>query len=150
MRKPSATEAGNEAAVTGKTSSGGRSNRQKNGILIIMLVSLAMINITPREPVETVDCTPEIMASKPDIVMLGAWWCSYCYQAKKYFQNNDIHYCEYDMENTETGRRLYQDNGGGAIPVLLIGEHRIKGYSEQRIEQALSLLKNHTSTLKKQ
>jgi len=75
--------------------------------------------------------------------MLGAWWCTYCYQAKKYFQHNNIHYCEYDMENTETGRQLYEEHGGGAVPILLIGEYRLSGFSEQQIETALSLLKSN-------
>ena len=72
--------------------------------------------------------------------MLGAWWCTYCYQAKRYFQRNDIHYCEYDMESTTTGKRLYQKHGGGAIPILLIGEYRLNGFSEKQIETALGLL----------
>lgn len=106
---------------------------------------MMVIFISRKEPVNTIDCTPEIMATRPDVVMLGAWWCSYCYQAKRYFQENQIHYCEYDMETTETGKRLYQENGGGAIPILLIGEHRIKGYSEAQIERSLSLLRHDRS-----
>ena len=64
--------------------------------------------------------------------MLGAWWCTYCYQAKKYFQRNDIQYCEYDMENTATGKRLYQEHGSGAVPILLIGQYQLNGFSEHR------------------
>ena len=95
-----------------------------------------------REAVETIDCTPDIIASNPDVIMLGAWWCTYCYQTKRYFQHNNIHYCEYDMENTEIGKQLYEEHGGGAVPILLIGEYKLSGFSEQQIEKALSLLKS--------
>lgn len=99
-----------------------------------------MILISRHETVVTIDCTPEIIASKPDVIMLGAWWCTYCYQAKKYFQRNNIHYCEYDMENTETGKRIYEEHGGGAVPIFLIGKYQLSGFSEQQIDAALASL----------
>ncbi len=115
------------------------------GLPIIILFFIAIIFFSRQEPLETVDCTPEIIASKPDVVMLGAWWCTYCYQAKKYFQKNKISYCEYDMESTERGKQLYQQHGGGAVPILLIGQHRLKGYSQQQVEAALDILHSSTS-----
>jgi len=122
-----------------------KKKRKANGFLILALAFIAILLLSKHEPVTTVDCTPEIIASKPDVVMLGAWWCTYCYQAKKYFQHNDINYCEYDMENTTIGKQLYEDNGGGAVPILLIGKYRLQGFSEQQIEQALALLNESSS-----
>ncbi len=123
----------------------GKNPKRRFGLPIIILVFIAIIFFTRQEPLKTIDCTPEIIASKPDVVMLGAWWCTYCYQAKKYFQKNKISYCEYDMENTERGKQLYQQHGGGAVPILLIGQHRLKGYSQQQVEAALDILHNSTS-----
>lgn len=117
-----------------------RKNTKRNSLIVIVLIVVGFILLTRQEAVNTIDCTPEIMAEKPDVVMLGAWWCTYCYQAKKYFQKNNIHYCEYDMENTAEGKRLYEKHGGGAVPIFLIGKHKLSGYSEQQIEQALALL----------
>ncbi len=48
------------------------------------------------------------------------------------------------MENTLEGKRLYEEAGGGAVPVLLIGEYQISGFSEQQIEAALARLKDNT------
>jgi glutaredoxin len=118
--------------------------RRFSGLLIVLFILGAIVLLSRHEPVTTIDCTPEIMTQKPDVVMLGAWWCTYCYQAKKYFQRNDIDYCEYDMENTIIGKRLYEENGGGAVPVLLIGKHRLQGFNQQQIEEAIALL-NKTS-----
>ncbi|HEB56132.1 MAG TPA: hypothetical protein ENI98_07480 [Gammaproteobacteria bacterium] len=114
---------------------------KRRGWLFIILILGGIIFFSRQQPVTTVNCTPEVLATRPDVIMLGAWWCSYCYKAKRYFQNNNIHYCEYDMENTEEGRRLYEKHGGGAIPILLIGKYRLSGFSEQQIEQALAQLK---------
>jgi glutaredoxin len=113
---------------------------KRKGIYLLVFFLLALIFLSRHEPVNTIDCTPEIISGKPDVIMLGAWWCSYCYQAKKYFQRNDIHYCEYDMENTDIGKRLYEEQGGGAVPILLIGEYQLNGFSEQQVETALKLL----------
>lgn len=112
---------------------------KRSGLYFIIFLFLGLIFLSRHESVVTIDCTPEIIASKPDVIMLGAWWCTYCYQAKKYFQHNNVSYCEYDMENTATGKQLYQEHGGG-LPVLLIGKYQLNGFSEQQIETALSLL----------
>lgn len=110
---------------------------KRRGFYIILIMIAALIFLSRQEPMETVDCTPEVLATKPDVIMLGAWWCSYCYKAKQYFQQNDIHYCEYDMENTEEGKRLYERHGGGAVPLILIGQYRLSGFNEYQIETAL-------------
>ena len=114
--------------------------RRINGLYVFLFLCIGLLVFNYRGPLETIDCTPEVIDDKPDVVMLGAWWCTYCYQAKRYFQHNNISYCEYDMEKDPTGIRLYEENGGGAIPVMMIGQYVLKGYSEQQIDTALSLL----------
>jgi glutaredoxin len=114
-----------------------QARRRINGVYVFLLIALGLIIFNYRGPVTSVDCTPEVIASKPDVIMLGAWWCTYCYQAKRYFQNNNISYCEYDMENDPVGIRLYQDHGGGVVPVFIIGDKLIRGYDPQLINTAI-------------
>lgn len=121
-----------------------RPKRKPGGLFIIAFFIVGLIFLSRHEAVNTIDCSADIIAKKPDVIMLGAWWCTYCYQAKKYFQRNKISYCEFDMENTVEGRRLYEKNGGGAVPILFIGEYQLSGFSEQRIEAALARLKSNT------
>ncbi len=111
--------------------------RKKNIILIIGILLIAFIAINWHKTVNTVECTPEIIQHRPDVIMLGAWWCTYCYQAKKYFQENHISYCEYDMENTKRGKQLYKEMGEGAIPLLLIGKYRLQGFNPEQIKAAI-------------
>ena len=44
------------------------------------------------------------------------------------------------MENTTIGKQLYQQHGAGAVPILLIGQYQLNGFSEPQVETALSLL----------
>lgn len=120
--------------------------KKKSGIVFVIIVILGFAFISKQEPVNTIDCTPAIIKQKPDVIMLGAWWCSYCYQAKKYFQKNNVHYCEYDMENTKIGKRLYKENGGGAVPLILIGDYRLRGFDSEQVEQAIALLPHNASS----
>jgi glutaredoxin len=117
-----------------------RPKRKRGGLFVIAALIIGMIILSRHESVETIDCNADIISSNPDVIMLGAWWCTYCYQTKRYFQENNIHYCEYDMENTLEGKRLYEKHGGGAVPILLIGKYRLSGFNEQQIETALDLL----------
>jgi glutaredoxin len=131
--KPVNTEPGNKPA------------RRLNGVYLLLIILAVLLLFNYRGPVDTIDCTPQVIATEPDVIMLGAWWCTYCYQAKRYFQKNQIDYCEYDMENHPTGIELYEKTGGGAIPVMMIGEHVLKGFSEQQIEAALTLLRQNNT-----
>ena len=111
---------------------------KRGALFVIALFVVGIILLSRQEAVNTINCDASIIDSKPDVIMLGAWWCSYCYKAKKYFQKNNIHYCEYDMESTLEGKRLYEKHGAGAIPILLIGKYQLNGFSERQIEAALA------------
>jgi glutaredoxin len=73
----------------------------------------------------------------PDVVMLGASWCPSCTTAIQFFAANDINYCEYDMETSAIGARLYKEVNGRGVPILFIGRHRIHGFSEATVTRAL-------------
>lgn len=111
-----------------------------NGIVLFGLLFLAIFVMTYRPSVETIYCDKNTLKPKPDVIMLGAWWCPYCLQARKYLQRNNINYCEYDMERSEEGKNLYKKVNGQAIPILLIGDYQLSGFDEGSIEKALDIL----------
>ncbi len=129
-----------KAEDTDRTKNSENPKRKRGGIVVIVMIFIALVFLSRQQSVTTIDCNADIIASKPDVIMLGAWWCSYCYQAKKYFQKENIHYCEYDMENTFEGRRLYEEHGGGAVPIMLIGDHQLRGFNEKQIEAAIAAI----------
>ena len=80
---------------------------------------------------------PANMEGTPDVVMLGASWCPSCITAIQFFAANDINYCEYDMETSAIGARLYKEVNGRGVPILFIGRHRIHGFSEATVTRSL-------------
>ena len=59
-----------------------RPKRKRGGLLLIAFFIVGLIFLSRHEAVNTIDCSADIIAKKPDVIMLGAWWCTYCYQAK--------------------------------------------------------------------
>lgn len=115
-------------------------NRRFSGMLLIAVLIAVMALISYRPAVTAIYCDIDILDTRPDVIMLGTSWCPYCYQARRYFTNNAIHYCEYNIEQSEQGQRLYNRLGGGAIPILIIGKHRLSGFDQRAIDKALTLL----------
>lgn len=113
-------------------------NKSFNGLVIVIFLALAMMFFIYRPEIPKIYCTPEIMKSKPSVVMLSTWWCHYCYKARKYFTKNNITYCEYDIENSAEGARLYKMVGVDATPILLIGNNYLIGFDENQVDTALS------------
>ncbi len=65
------------------------------------------------------------------VVMYSAEWCGYCKKARKYFKANDIPFKEYDVEKSRKGQRDYKKLKAKGVPVILIGEKRLNGFSEK-------------------
>lgn len=114
--------------------------RRISGLVLFALFFLAIFALMYRPSVETIYCNETTLNPRPDVIMLGAWWCPYCLQARNYFKNNEISYCEYDMERSDEGEKLYREVNGQAIPILLIGKYQINGFNERSIEIALEKL----------
>ena len=76
-------------------------------------------------------------AGKPTVTMYATDWCPYCKQAREYFARNGIAYVELDIEKSETAKAEHKSIGGRGIPVILVGNERMNGFSEQRMAQML-------------
>ncbi|MES9898761.1 MAG: glutaredoxin family protein [Sedimenticola sp.] len=68
------------------------------------------------------------------VVMYSTSWCVYCKKAKKYFKKNNIRFTEYDIENNSKAKRQYKKMGATGVPVILVGNKRMNGFSEQGFE----------------
>jgi glutaredoxin len=72
------------------------------------------------------------------VIMYSTQWCGYCKKAKKYFRKNRIAYTEYDIEKSESAKRRYKKLEATGIPVILVGNKRMNGFS---VEQFNSIYK---------
>jgi glutaredoxin len=69
------------------------------------------------------------------VVIYTADWCGVCRRAKRYFKHNHIPYKEYDVEKSPKGRRDYQRLKGSGVPIILIGEQRMNGFSAEHFDR---------------
>lgn len=111
--------------------------RRFSGLIVLLVVFAALVFIYHRPTIERVPCTDAILSTQPEVIMLGTWWCPYCYQARRYFTDHNINYCEYDIERSAEGEKLYNEINAGVIPVLLVDQYIVNGFDEARLEQLL-------------
>jgi len=91
--------------------------------------------INTYESTELMDLNRDFGQSQK-IIMYSTIWCGVCKKAKKYFEKNRIAYVEYDVEKSEKGKRDFKKLGGKGVPVILVGDKRLNGFSKERFEAA--------------
>jgi len=74
-------------------------------------------------------------ADNRPVVIYSAAWCGVCRKAKAYFLSNAIPYREYDVEQSAKGRRDYQRLNGHGVPIILVGERRMDGFTPERFDR---------------
>lgn len=57
-------------------------------------------------------------------------WCGYCKRAKAYLQARGTPFQEIDVETSAQGQSEFRALGGRGVPVILVGNQRMDGYSE--------------------
>ena len=112
--------------------------RRLSGIVILALIVIGLVIVSYKPSIARIHCNDEVLKSKPEVIMLGTWWCPYCHQARRYLTRNNISYCEYDIERSAEGEKLFNDINGQTIPVLLIDKYMISGFDEARLEHLLN------------
>ncbi|WP_295430150.1 DUF4124 domain-containing protein [uncultured Thiodictyon sp.] len=81
---------------------------------------------------------PAAAPSRPGakrVVMYATAWCGYCKQARRYFNTHGVAYSEYDVEQDAAAGREFKRLGGHGVPLILVGEARLQGFSEGGFEQ---------------
>lgn len=74
------------------------------------------------------------------VIIYSTPTCSYCIQAKEYFNDNKIKYKEYDVSENEKARtEMVTKSGQMGVPVIIIGKKVIIGFDKTEIKEALGL-----------
>lgn len=81
---------------------------------------------------------PKAASTNTQVVMYSASWCGICKQAKSYFQQKRIPFREYDVDTSEKGKKDFRKLGGKGVPIILVGNQRMNGFSAGRFEQLYS------------
>ena len=74
------------------------------------------------------------VASATSVTMYMTSWCPHCKRARAYFTQKGIAFTELDVEKSAAGRKGYEALGGGGVPIILVGEKMMRGFSPQSFE----------------
>lgn len=66
-------------------------------------------------------------------------WCPYCRQLENFLKKKQVRFTRYDIEKNAKGKRIYEEIGGTAIPVMRIGSKVLDGFDPEAIEAELGL-----------
>lgn len=80
----------------------------------------------------SVEGLAKVFTPAPDkVVMYSASWCGYCRKARRYFEAHQVPFEDYDIETSEKGQRDYAALGARGVPVILVGDKRLNGFTEE-------------------
>jgi glutaredoxin len=71
------------------------------------------------------------------VVMYATAWCPYCAKARAYFKRTGTSYTEHDIEKSADARAEFKRLGGRGVPLILVGDEKMAGFSELAFESAL-------------
>ena len=74
----------------------------------------------------------------PQVILFATSWCGYCRQMREFFAAEKIIYTELNVETSAKAKKWHQQLGGSGVPVTLIGETVVHGYSPERVRTALA------------
>lgn len=77
---------------------------------------------------------PEGLSQSGKVMLYSTVWCLHCQRAKAYFSTNGISYTERDIEKSTSARREYKKLGGKGVPLILIGDQMMRGFSAKRVQ----------------
>lgn len=87
---------------------------------------------------------PAVDTSKPanaGVTMFSTSWCPHCKRAKAYFAQKGVGYREVDIEASDAGRREFEQYGGSGVPLIIVGERRMRGFDAGAMDRMLASAK---------
>lgn len=76
-------------------------------------------------------------SARSGIVVYSTTWCGVCVKAKNWLKANNIAFQEYDVEKTKRGKRDFKKLNGRGVPIIMVGQQRMNGFSPSRMQQML-------------
>ena len=105
----------------------------------LVLAGLTGCRLEPREaPEPPADVAPIVQTGDADVTVYLTEWCPYCRATREYLDSIGVAYRPVDIEASEENYAEYAQQGGtGGIPLVVIGDTRIAGYSIPAMDEAL-------------
>lgn len=75
-----------------------------------------------------------------DVTIYSTPTCIHCQHAKKFFNENDVEYTDYDVaSNTEKRQEMVDKSQQTGVPVIIIGDELVVGFNESKIKSLLNI-----------
>jgi glutaredoxin len=74
------------------------------------------------------------------VVMFSTSTCPYCQRTRELLRTQRVDYEDLVIDQSPDAKRLFERFGGGAVPLLFIGDRRITGFQENTIVESLALI----------
>jgi glutaredoxin len=88
---------------------------------------------------EKTDVQPAAVRKFPGVKMYTTQWCPVCKKAKAWLKANKVPFVELDVEASPQNRSQYKGLGGKGVPLILVGAHRMEGWSEHNMRNWLGM-----------
>jgi glutaredoxin 3 len=98
---------------------------------------------TRRAPVPDERPRPHGKTTNAQVVMYSTRSCPYCQKARAYFDRIGQEYVDKDVESDDDARDelMSLTHGNRGVPVIVVGDDMIQGWSQTRVEQMLAKAK---------
>ena len=100
------------------------------------------VKVNSVEGPATVTDYKSVLSSFNNVVMYSTEWCGVCKRAKKYMQKKGVKFKEYDIEKSSDAKRKFKKLGGSGVPLILVGNQRMSGFSEGKVDAMLAKANN--------
>jgi glutaredoxin len=98
------------------------------------ITSFKTVEVEPFKFDSSLVTTGSNSRTKP-VIMYSTSWCGYCKKARQHFTRNSIPFREFDIEKSKKAAREYKKLKGRGVPVILIGERRMNGFSANAFDK---------------
>lgn len=72
------------------------------------------------------------------VILLSTAWCGYCKKLRSSLHEWGVVFEEIDVETNANGQRAYELLSGRGVPILLVGDRQLHGYSPVRSRELLA------------
>jgi glutaredoxin-like YruB-family protein len=83
------------------------------------------------------DDGPVAPAALGNVVLYSTEWCGVCNRAKAHLRQRGVVFTEYDIEKNSLARAEFKRLGGRGVPLISVGEKRMKGFNAERLDRML-------------
>ena len=107
-------------------------------LLLPLALACAGVAACARPGAGVDEATLRAVVGSTPVVLLSAAWCGYCSRQREDFHRWGVAFDELDVEDDPAGARAYALLRGRGVPIVLVNEHRIRGYAPPRVRELLA------------